>query len=350
MRRGKKRESSAGRGARWWQSQPRETAPCPGGARLPIGVPSQGQPFLAARPLGVRGVWLQQLPGLPALVPWAAEGVKRGEEKRRKKTERWERAAPSGAVCTGLDVSSACLFLLRKHFCQGESQTAEHTAHTHTHTHTRCFCRSHMHSPILKCFPVAPFLFHLLPSSPCVTNRTGTPPSSDGWWPCASLGESRSPAERQGCSPACLPPPCLSWQGWQPWASRMGANLVSQGHQPAVPLGPRPGNGHVLGFGCFPGLERKHPPPQDALCFPWTVPKCCLWGSEGPDPALRCTQSLSSHCAAKMPLILVLAVPRLRASMSPLRSHPASLGSELGTKGLTRAAGAGASRELLPLS
>ena len=125
---------------------------------------------------------------------------------------------------------------------------------------------------------------------------------------------------------------------------------MSQGHQPAVPLGPRPGNGHVLGFGCFPGLERKHPPPWDALCFPWTIPKCCPWGSEGPDPALRCTQSLSSHCAAKMPLILVLVVPRLCASMSPLRSHPASLGSELGTKGLTRAAGAGASRELLPLS
>lgn len=37
---------------------------------------------------------------------------------------------------------------------------------------------------------------------------------------------------------------------------------MSQGHQPAVPLEPRPGNGHVLGFGCFPGLERKQPPPR----------------------------------------------------------------------------------------
>lgn len=157
------------------------------------------------------------------------------------------------------------------------------------------------------------------------------------------------PSRRAALLPR-LSPPCLSRLGLQPWASRMGANLVSQGHQPAVLLGPRPGNGHVLGFGCFPGLERKHPLPRDALCFPWTVPERCPWGSEGPDPALGCTQSLSSHCAAKMSLILVLAVPRLCASLSPLRSHPASRGSELGTNGLARAAAVGAGGELLPLS
>lgn len=142
-----------------------------GGPGHPIGVPSQGQPFLTAGPLGIRGVWLQQLPGLPVLVPWVPEGVKRREEKQRKKTEGWERAARSGAVCTGSVVSSACLFLLHKHFCQNESQAAEHAVHTHT----RCLCRSRMHSPILKCFPVAPFLFHLLPVSPCATNGTRTP-------------------------------------------------------------------------------------------------------------------------------------------------------------------------------
>lgn len=48
----------------------------------------------------------------------------------------------------------------------------------------------------------------------------------------------------------------------------------------------------------------------------------------------------------KMSLILVLVVP---GSLSPVRSHPASLGSELGTKGLARAAGAAVGGELLPL-
>lgn len=118
------------------------------------------------------------------------------------------------------------------------------------------------------------------------------------------------PSGRTGLLPLLLPP-CLSLPGSQPWASRMGTNLVSQGHQPAVLLGPRPGNGHVLGFGCFPGLERKQPLPRDALCFPWTVLKPCPWGSEGPNPALGCTQSLSSHCAAKNVLDSGAGGPRL---------------------------------------
>lgn len=85
------------------------------------------QPFLVVRLPGFHGIWLQQLLGLPAQVPRAPEGVKRGEEKQRKKNRVLERAARSGAVCTGLDVSSACLLLLHKRFCQKESQAAEHT-------------------------------------------------------------------------------------------------------------------------------------------------------------------------------------------------------------------------------
>lgn len=137
--------------------------------------------------------------------------------------------------------------------------------------------------------------------------------------------------------------PRLDWPGSQPWA-QMGKDLMSQGHQPAVPLGPRPGNGHVLGFGCFPGLERKHSLPRDALCFPWTDPSAARGAQRGQTLYLCAL----CHCAVRMSFIL--AVPRLCASISTPSSHPASPGSELGAKTLARAAVLRASRELLPIS
>lgn len=93
---------------------------------------------------------------------------------------------------------------------------------------------------------------------------------------------------------------------------------MSQGHQPAVLLGPRPGNGHVLGFGCFPGLERKHSLPRDALCFPWTDPSAARGALRG---QTLCLCALC-HCAGKISFILVLAVPRLCAPISTLSSRP----------------------------
>lgn len=59
--------------------------------------------------------------------PGLLKGLREERKSRERKTECWERAARSGAVCTGLDVSSACLFLLHEQLCQKESQAAEHS-------------------------------------------------------------------------------------------------------------------------------------------------------------------------------------------------------------------------------
>lgn len=217
------------------------------------------------------------------LVPQAPEGVKRGEEKQRKKTEHWERAARSGAVCTGLDASSACLFLPHKHFCQNESQTAEHTAHTHT----CCFCRSRMHSPILKCFPVAPFLFHLLPVSPRVTSRPGTPPSSDGWWPCSGLGDSQSPSERQDWSPAS-PAPTL------PVLAGLTALGEPDGNKPRVPrpparcaAGAKAWERACAGVWLLSWAGKKTAPSSGCSLFPMDGPQALPVGLRGAKPCAR---------------------------------------------------------------
>lgn len=69
-----------------------------GGPGHPMGVPSQGQPFFTAGPLGAHGVRVHQLPRLPALILQSPEGVKGGEEKRKKKTELGESGSVRGCL------------------------------------------------------------------------------------------------------------------------------------------------------------------------------------------------------------------------------------------------------------
>lgn len=69
-------------GAWWQQSQPKEELCVLRGLRDPIVSPCEDNSSL-----WLDRVWLQWLPGLRVLIPRAPEGVKRGEENRRKKTE-----------------------------------------------------------------------------------------------------------------------------------------------------------------------------------------------------------------------------------------------------------------------
>jgi len=339
-RRGKKRESSTGQGAWGQQSQPSEAALTLRGPRHRIGVRSRGQPFLTARPPGVRRAGLQQLRALPALVPRAPERVKRGGEKRRKKTEGWERAARSGAVCTGLDVSSACLSLLHKSFCQQESQTAEHAAHTHARTDAHAASAAHAcTAPSDNASQSHPSSSTSCPFPPLLRISRGAFRAAMA--PPASGTPRAQPSGRAALLPRLLPP-CMSWLGSQPWASRVGANLVSQGHQLA---GTKAWEWACAGVWLLSWAGKKTAPSPGCSLFRMNLPKCCPWGSAGTD--------LFSGALSPRLLTVLLKSPLSWfwwSSFSPLGSHPASLGSELGTEGLARAASAGAGRELLPLS
>lgn len=269
-----------------------------GSGRQPCALGHPGTPSLSLYMSSCPDPWGSM--GFDSQVLRVPEGVKRGEEEQRKKAEGWESAARSGAVCTGLDVSSACLFLLHKHFCQNESQAAEHAAHTHT-------AAAHHAQLWPRVLPT------LLPPA----YSMGTPLGNESWGP---------------------PEPGLVLTGLSALSKPDG----SKPHVPRPPAccaaGAKAWEWACAGVWLLSWAGKKTPPSLGCSLFPMDRPKPCPWGSKGTDPVLGCTQSPS--VLLKCPL----------SCWSPGCVHPSLLSGPIlsGDKGLCRAAGAGSSGSCSP--
>lgn len=102
---------------------------CPEGTLEPHGCPSPSSWS------EIHGVWLQQLPGLPAQVPRAPEGVKRGEEKQRKKNKSVGREQLGQGLFALAWMCPRCVYSYCK---SGFARRRARLLSTHTQPHPKC--------------------------------------------------------------------------------------------------------------------------------------------------------------------------------------------------------------------
>lgn len=217
---------------------------CPGGTLEPHRCPSPSSWS------EIHGVWLQQLPGLPAQVPRAPEGVKRGEEKQRKKNKSVGREQLGQGLFALAWMCPRHVYSYRK---SGFARRRARLLSTHTQPHPKCL---------------------------------GTPLSSNGWWPSPGLRAPRSPGKQRGCSPAL---PGLAG------LSALGSDREGP-HVPRPPAccaaGAKAWEWACAGIWLLSWSGKKTLPSPGCSLFPMDRPERCPWGSEGPNPVLVCTLSL----------------------------------------------------------